>query len=306
MDKFCNKCKKVFGATEPRATTDDGKSYCENCCKCDGCQQTLGTGQHYEKDGKWYCKKCSDDLNTNDKDKCSFCGKEQEEYDQCKCGEKKTIKEIQYNHKPYCSKRPQDKPTDKGDKPPKSDEICERCKISCRFDEKRTGNILNYTFKKERERNCDHCGKREWPDLNKEQAQRLTRVVLFPPQLDISNQEQRLNNQSNLTPEERQQANYLRNLQQNTLQNAENSYKDKYGELKEDSSNNPNKGKGMDKGVIALLIIAGVAIVGVIVYFLIRKKPRVIDSLIGIIRYFQAGSEAEQLKRRVEELEREL
>jgi hypothetical protein len=100
------------------------------------------------------------------------------------------------NHQPYCSKKPQDKPADKGDKPPKPDEICERCKISCRSNEKRTGNILNYTvkrrkitmyhtdfrkevhwfgtncpcaeqFKKEREQNCDHCGKREWPDLDK-------------------------------------------------------------------------------------------------------------------------------------------
>jgi len=85
--------------------------------------------------------------------------------------------------------------------------------------------------------------------------------------------EQRLRNSSNLTPEERLQSNYLKNLQQNTLQNAENSYKDKYGELKEDSSNNPNKGKEMDKGVIALLIITGIAIVGVVFYFLIRKKP---------------------------------
>ena len=32
----------------------------------------------------------------------------------------------------------------------------------------------------------------------------------------------------------------------------------------------------------------------------------IIDSLIGVIRYFQASSEAEQLKRKVEELEREL
>ena len=32
----------------------------------------------------------------------------------------------------------------------------------------------------------------------------------------------------------------------------------------------------------------------------------VIDSLFGVVRYFQASSEAEQLRRRVEELEREL
>lgn len=51
MDKFCNKCKKVFGAAEPRATIH-GKDYCKNCCKCDKCQQTLGAGQNYEKDGK--------------------------------------------------------------------------------------------------------------------------------------------------------------------------------------------------------------------------------------------------------------
>jgi hypothetical protein len=32
----------------------------------------------------------------------------------------------------------------------------------------------------------------------------------------------------------------------------------------------------------------------------------VIDSLFGVVRYFQASSEAEQLRRRVEELEKEL
>jgi hypothetical protein len=56
--------------------------------------------------------------------------------------------------------------------------------------------------------------------------------------------EARLNNPSNLTPEERQQSNYLRNLQQNTLNSAENSYSSKYGKLTEDSPNNSNKDKG--------------------------------------------------------------
>ena len=87
--------------------------------------------------------------------------------------------------------------------------------------------------------------------------------------------EQRLRNQNNLTPQERQQSNYLRRLQQNTLQNAENSYKDKYGSLVEDKpKSSSGKNKGMSGGVIALLIIVGIAMVGVIVYFLIRKSSK--------------------------------
>ena len=83
--------------------------------------------------------------------------------------------------------------------------------------------------------------------------------------------EQRLSNSSNLTPEERLQSNYLRNLQQNTLQNAENSYKDKYGKLKEDS---PNKGKGISGGVIALIIVGGVVVIGIIGYLIFRSKKK--------------------------------
>ncbi|CAI2192215.1 13242_t:CDS:2, partial [Funneliformis geosporum] len=70
--------------------------------------------------------------------------------------------------------------------------------------------------------------------------------------------EQRLNNQSNLTPEERQQSNYLRNLQRNTLNSAENNYQSRYGTLNEDGS---DKGKGLSGGVIALLVVGGIALV---------------------------------------------
>ena len=79
--------------------------------------------------------------------------------------------------------------------------------------------------------------------------------------------EQRLNSQ-NLTPQERQQADYLRNLQQNTLRNAENNYRSRYGSLVEDGSNK----KGMSGGVIALIIIGVVAVVGGVVFLLTRNK----------------------------------
>jgi hypothetical protein len=85
--------------------------------------------------------------------------------------------------------------------------------------------------------------------------------------------EQRLSNQSNLTPEERLQSSYLRNLQQNTLQNAENTYRNRYGSLTENNPND-NKGKGMSGGVIALLVIGGVVLVGGMVFLLLKNKKK--------------------------------
>lgn len=137
--------------------------------------------------------------------------------------------------------------------------------------------------------------------LSWERAQNLTQIVMYPPQLDISNSgsqsnfdwekeglkrevlfwreyarelEKKLNNQSNLTPQQKQQANYLKKLQQNTLNSAEKSYKDKYGELREESPKN-EKGKSMDGRTIALIIggiVGGIAIIGGLVYFLKKRK----------------------------------
>src|SRR6185312_355452 len=84
--------------------------------------------------------------------------------------------------------------------------------------------------------------------------------------------EQRLNNQTNLTPEQRQQSNYLRNLQQNTLRNAESAYQSRYGNLSENGSDK-NKG-GLSGGVIALIIIGGIVLVGGIIYFLTRRSKK--------------------------------
>src|SRR2546423_461464 len=86
--------------------------------------------------------------------------------------------------------------------------------------------------------------------------------------------EQRLSNQSNLTPEERLQSNYLRNLPQNTLRSAESSYRDRYGSLTENNSNNSNKDKGMSGGVIALLVIGGIVLVGGIIFLLLKNKNK--------------------------------
>jgi hypothetical protein len=83
--------------------------------------------------------------------------------------------------------------------------------------------------------------------------------------------EQKLKNQ-NLTPEERQQADYLRNLQQNTLRNAESAYRDRYGDLTEDGSD--NKDKGLSGGMIFLIIIEILIIVGGIIFFLTKNKKK--------------------------------
>ncbi|MEG7978636.1 MAG: transmembrane domain-containing protein [Mollicutes bacterium UO1] len=83
--------------------------------------------------------------------------------------------------------------------------------------------------------------------------------------------EQRLNTNQPMTNEERQQTNYLQRLQQNTLQSAERNYTDRYGSLTED---NPNKGKGMSGGVIALLVVGGVVIIGLVSFLLLRNRKK--------------------------------
>jgi hypothetical protein len=64
----------------------------------------------------------------------------------------------------------------------------------------------------------------------------------------------------------------LLRLHQNTQQKAENAYKSKFGELKEDGSNNENK--GMSGGMIALLVVGGITLVGVIIFLLTRIKKK--------------------------------
>ena len=263
------------------------------------------------------------------------------------------------NHKPHCSKKPQDKPIDKNRKPnnkepskqPKPDELCESCGASCIVHQTKTSYTIkrkryirhktDFTressqwfglncgciekFKQENQQTCPHCKKHEFPDMGKgwlldyeihkafcsplchvtyrelkwEEAQRLTRVEMMPPELEVSANpeqntdwekeglkrevlfwreyakelEQRLNNQTSLTPEERQQTDYLRNLQQNTLRNAESAYQSRYGSLTEDNPNG-DKGKGMSGGVIALLIIGEVVLVGGIIFLLTRNKNK--------------------------------
>jgi len=181
-------------------------------------------------------------------------------------------------------------------------------------------------FKKEHFQTCPNCNKTEWPDMDKgwmldyeihkafcsskchveyrqlswEQAQNLTQIEMYPPQLDISNNgnqpnfdwekeglkrevlfwreyakelEKKLTNQNSLTPEERQQANYLKKLQQNTLNSAEKAYSSKYGSLSEGNPKNSSKDKGTN---YALWIIGGgvILVVGIIVYLWAMNSKR--------------------------------
>ena len=87
MDKFCNKCKKVFGATEGRYTGDierKGKkvplTLCANCITCDSCKNAQAVAEVEGKDFYFVCQKCNDDLKNNGEDKCSFCGKKASQY----------------------------------------------------------------------------------------------------------------------------------------------------------------------------------------------------------------------------------
>ncbi|CAG8451775.1 7335_t:CDS:2 [Scutellospora calospora] len=101
----------------------------------------------------------------------------------------------------------------------------------------------------------------------------LKREVLFWREY-AKELEKKLANQNNLTPEEKQQANYLKKLQQNTLNSAENAYSSKYGKLTEDNPND-NKGKGMSGGVIALLVVGGIVIMGGIIFLLTRGRKKI-------------------------------
>ena len=80
----------------------------------------------------------------------------------------------------------------------------------------------------------------------------------------------------NEIPHQARQISYLLRLHQNTQQKAENAYKNKYGELKEDSSNNKNK--GLSGGVIALIIVGvvgGIALMGWLIYSLTKNKKKI-------------------------------
>ncbi|CAG8639989.1 888_t:CDS:10 [Ambispora leptoticha] len=133
-----------------------------------------------------------------------------------------------------------DKPDEKPDKDPnlKPDELCERCGASCIVHRDKTSYTIKrrrYIKHKENQQTCPQCKKTEFPDMAKGwmlDYEGLKREVLFWREYARS-LEQRLNNQ-NLTPQERQQADYLRNLQQNTLRNAESAYQSRYGTLSED------------------------------------------------------------------------
>lgn len=172
-------------------------------------------------------------------------------------------------------------------------QTCPQCKKR-EFPHMKRGWMLDYEIKKAF---CSPLCHVTYRELKWEEAQRLTRVEMFPPELDVEtnpNQntdwekeglkrevlfwreyarelEVRLANQNNLTPEQRQQNDYLRNLQQNTLRNAESNYQSRYGSLSEDGS---DKGKGLSGGVIALLIIGRIAIVGIIIALLVRNKSK--------------------------------
>nr|CAG8599392.1 1469_t:CDS:2 [Entrophospora candida] len=102
----------------------------------------------------------------------------------------------------------------------------------------------------------------------------------MPPELDVETnpnqntdwekeglkREQQLNN-PNLTPEERQMNNYLRNLQQNTLRNAESAYQSRYGSLVEDGSDK----KGLSGGVIALIVIGVMIVIGIVLAIILSS-----------------------------------
>ncbi|CAG8661868.1 175_t:CDS:2, partial [Racocetra persica] len=157
----------------------------------------------------------------------------------------------------------------------KPNELCEKCGSSCIVHKTKTSYTIKrrryIKHKQENQGTCPQCHKTEFPDMAKGRMldyERLTQVEMMPPELDHAKSlEQRLNNQ-NLTPQERQQADYLRNLQRNTLRNAENNYQTRYGDLTEDD---PNKGKGLSGGIIALIVIGIAIIVGGIIFLLTRR-----------------------------------
>jgi hypothetical protein len=82
----------------------------------------------------------------------------------------------------------------------------------------------------------------------------------------------------NEIPHQARQINYLLKLHQNTRKKSEQAYQTKYGKAELDALISPNsdnkgdKGKGMSGGTIALIVVGGVVLVGVVVYLLKRSK----------------------------------
>jgi hypothetical protein len=169
-------------------------------------------------------------------------------------------------------------------------QTCSQCKTR-EFPDMSKGWLLDYEIKKAFCKPECHVAYRE---LKWEEAQRLTQIEMFPPEPEVETNpgqkidwekeglkkevlfwrtyakelERKLNNQ-NLTPQERLQSSYLRNLQQNTLRNAENAYQSRYGTLTEDGSDN---GKGLSAGIIFLIIIGIAVLVGGLIFLLTRNK----------------------------------
>lgn len=183
------------------------------------------------------------------------------------------------------------------------EQSCSHCNKT-EWPDMKKGWMLDYEIKKAF---CSPDCHVKYRNLSWEQADQLNQIEMFSPELDVpSNNNSNFNweqeglrrevlywresvrelkrqleeskkkspsqRHPNEIPHQARQISYLLRLHQNTQQKAENAYKSKFGELKEDGSNNENK--GMSGGMIALLVVGGITLVGVIIFLLTRIKKK--------------------------------
>lgn len=179
-------------------------------------------------------------------------------------------------------------------------QTCPQCQKR-EFPHMKRGWMLDYEIKKAF---CSPDCHVKYRNLSWEQGARLQQIEMFPPELDVEINPQQNNdweregqrreifylresvkelqrqlaeskkkprNQQypNEVPHQERQISYLLNLHQNTQRRAEQAYQSRYGDLIED---NPNKGKGMSGGMIALIVVGILVVGGGLIFLLTRNK----------------------------------
>ncbi|CAG8822183.1 20226_t:CDS:2 [Gigaspora margarita] len=248
----CHLCKNCINSGKGNEPLKDEPTT-EKCDKCGKNPKSGETGKNENKNVDPADSFCSDDCQIKNEKK------QEEQRPFCiKCKKNKICRQ----HPELCSQCLEN-PNDNEDAP--NEYPCERYQTST-YDKEKNSYIR---------RRITHY----YTDFTKKQADQLTQIEMFSPELDVPKSVRELERQleeskkkspnqrhPNEIPHQENQISYLLNLHQNTQRRAEQAYQNRYGTLSEDGSdNNKNKG-GLGGGMIALIVIG---ILVTIVYFVL-------------------------------------